>query len=180
VTQQQFRSLRKLTLGRQAFILHNEYPTRGKSKNNYWTLTEEALKNGVQSTTRYRNTVPKRPLIFDDMTRQLSEAGRRGGSALGHAPKSRRISHYPEADPNEQFRSSHGYNFQQQLGQRQALDDTSGHNMYYQDPNMFITQSLNPSIIITSTVASDGPQYGFVETHRSSNQFGHDFTQFDT
>lgn len=114
------------------------------------------------------------------MTRQLSEAGRRGGSELGHAAKSRRISHYPEADPNEQYRSSHAYNIQQQFGQTQPTDDPSRHNLYYQDPSMFIPQGLNPSIIITSTVASDGSQYGYVEAHRLSNQFGHDFTQFDT
>ncbi|KAE8550749.1 hypothetical protein TMatcc_008803 [Talaromyces marneffei ATCC 18224] len=165
----------------EAFILHNEYPARGKSKNSYWTLTEEALKNGVQSTTRYRNTVLKRPLLLDDMTRHISEAGSRGESALGqHVPKSRRISHYPEAEPKEQFRPSHGYNIQQQISQRQQVDETPGHNMYYQDPSMIFTQSLAPSIIITSTVASGGPQYGYVETHRPSNQFGHDFTQFDT
>lgn len=114
------------------------------------------------------------------MTLQLSEAGSGGGSELGHAAKSRRISHYLAPDPNEQYRSSHAYNIQQQFGQTQPTDDTSRHNLYYQDPSMFITQGLNPSIIITSTVASDGAQYGYVETHRPSTQFGHDFTQFDT
>jgi hypothetical protein len=175
------KTRRKLTLDRQAFILHNEYPARGKSKNNYWTITEEALKNGVQSTTRYRNSVPKRPLTFGDMTREISEAGSRGGCASEqHVSKSRRVSHYPEIDPNEQFRWSHGYNIRQQLGQRQPMDDTFKHNLFYQDPSMFITQSLNPSIIITSTGASDGPQYRYVESYPPSNQVGHEFTQNDT
>lgn len=119
-------------------------------------------------------------MTFDDMTRQLSEAGRREGSESGHVPKSRRIGHYPESGPTEHFRSSHGYSIQQQLGQQQPLDDAPRHNLYYEDPSMFITQSLNPNIIITSSVASDGSQYGYVETHRPASQFGHDFTQFDT
>ncbi|EED16590.1 forkhead domain protein [Talaromyces stipitatus ATCC 10500] len=166
----------------EAFILHNETPARGKSKNNYWTLTEDALKNGVQSTTRYRNNVSKRPLIHDDMD-QRRDTGRRGGNILSHPSKSRRISQHPEADPFEQFRSSHGYDIQQQISQQQPVEDTSRHNMYYQDPSIFVpvaTQGLNPSIIVTSTVASDGSQYGFVRSHSSSSQFGHDFTQFDT
>lgn len=114
------------------------------------------------------------------MTRQLSEVGRRGGSELGQVSKSRRIGHYPESGPTEQFRSSQGYDTQQQLSQRQQLDDAPRNNLYYQDPSMFICPSLNPNLIITSSIESDGSQYGHVETRRPANQFGHDFTHFDT
>lgn len=118
--------------------------------------------------------------MFDDMTRQLSEAGRRGASELRHVPKSRRINRYTEANPNEQFRSSHAYNTQGQLGQRQPMDDTPRHVLCSQDPRMFITQGMNPSTITTSTLATDGPHYVYVLTHPPSNYFQRGFTQFNT
>ena len=157
----------------------NDHPVRGKSKNNYWTLTEEALKNGVQSTTRYRNTGPKRHLTFDDVAGHMREATRNAGSQMGHVSKSRRITHGLGTDPNEQYQSSHRLEIQQQMGQPQSLDDMPRHGLYHQDPCIYMSQSLNPSIFITSTIPSDGLQYGYVETHVPSNQFSHDFRVFD-
>ncbi|OKL56645.1 hypothetical protein UA08_08351 [Talaromyces atroroseus] len=86
----------------EAFVLYNETSVRGKPKNNYWTLTEDALQNGVQSTTRYRGSVSKRPPRLETMMAQRNEPGRKGGNASRFASKFRRMNHFSEAETIEQ------------------------------------------------------------------------------
>ncbi|KAK4942572.1 hypothetical protein LTR10_017701 [Elasticomyces elasticus] len=67
--------------------------SRGSSKkaNSVWILTEDAIKNGVQSTTRYRKTGGgKRGLGHRVPAIQRQRSGARGGRAASRAARQRR------------------------------------------------------------------------------------------
>ncbi|KAL4925582.1 forkhead box transcription factor [Aspergillus undulatus] len=59
-----------------------EESTPGKKAINYWRLTDEAVNNGIQSTTRYRkNANYKRPTASDPPAPQRQRSGAKGGKA---------------------------------------------------------------------------------------------------
>jgi hypothetical protein len=65
-----------------------------------WVLTEDAVKNGVQSTTRYRKTGPgKRPVGGRMPAVQRQRAGARGGRAARNAAKRRHQGNAGLSDP---------------------------------------------------------------------------------
>lgn len=125
--------------------MYNESSVRGKSKNNYWTLTEEALQNGVQSTTRYRSSISKRPLRAEVVAPQRSESGRKGGSTPRFSSRARRISHYSDVKVNDQLQLN------QRFGTQQSGFDM--HGLYSQGSSMCVpmtTQRLTPNIPLSS------------------------------
>ncbi|KAI1619646.1 hypothetical protein EDD37DRAFT_570799 [Exophiala viscosa] len=70
--------------------------SRGSSKkaNSVWILTEDAIKNGVQSTTRYRKTGGgKRGLGHRVAAIQRQRSGAKGGRAASRAARQRRQDH---------------------------------------------------------------------------------------
>ncbi|KAL2819368.1 hypothetical protein BDW59DRAFT_122127 [Aspergillus cavernicola] len=59
-----------------------EESTPGKKAVNYWRLTDEAVNNGIQSTTRYRKqTNYKKPVASDPPAPQRQRSGAKGGKA---------------------------------------------------------------------------------------------------
>lgn len=65
-------------LGLQGFEAIREESGPGKKSVNYWRLTDEAIKNGIQSTTRYRKQANyRKSLASDPPVRQQS--GAQGG-----------------------------------------------------------------------------------------------------
>ncbi|GIJ99254.1 hypothetical protein Aspvir_001384 [Aspergillus viridinutans] len=62
----------------------------GKKAVNYWRLTDEAYRKGIQSTTRYRKQANhKRPLGSDTPAPQRQRSGAKGGKATKIAAKYR-------------------------------------------------------------------------------------------
>ncbi|KAH3052712.1 hypothetical protein KXV27_003554 [Aspergillus fumigatus] len=62
----------------------------GKKAVNYWRLTDEAYRKGIQSTTRYRKQANhKRPLGSDPPAPQRQRSGAKGGKATKIATKYR-------------------------------------------------------------------------------------------
>ncbi|PWY80007.1 hypothetical protein BO83DRAFT_201083 [Aspergillus eucalypticola CBS 122712] len=67
-----------------------EEPIPGKKAVNYWRLTNEAIKNGVQSTTRYRKQASYRKALGSDPPApQRQRSGAKGGKATKVKPKFR-------------------------------------------------------------------------------------------
>ncbi|KAJ9616445.1 hypothetical protein H2200_000163 [Cladophialophora chaetospira] len=65
-----------------------------------WILTEDAIKNGVQSTTRYRKTgAGKRPVGSRIPALQRQRAGAKGGRAARNSAKRRNQDHSAFTDP---------------------------------------------------------------------------------
>ncbi|KAL4980321.1 hypothetical protein BDW66DRAFT_53868 [Aspergillus desertorum] len=59
-----------------------EESTPGKKAVNYWRLTDEAVSNGIQSTTRYRKQANyKKPVTSDPPAPQRQRSGAKGGKA---------------------------------------------------------------------------------------------------
>ncbi|KAL4906590.1 hypothetical protein BDW74DRAFT_176906 [Aspergillus multicolor] len=59
-----------------------EESTPGKKAVNYWRLTDEAVSNGIQSTTRYRKqTNYKKPIPSEPPAPQRQRSGAKGGKA---------------------------------------------------------------------------------------------------
>ncbi|KAF9885731.1 hypothetical protein FE257_012616 [Aspergillus nanangensis] len=66
----------------------------GKKAVNFWRLTEEAVKNGIQSTTRYRKQANyKKTLASEPPAPQRQRSGAKGGKATKSTAKFRGHSH---------------------------------------------------------------------------------------
>lgn len=62
----------------------------GSSKKNFWALTEEAIKNGVQSTTRYRKPGSKKTPKSENPAPQRQRSGAKGGRAARKFARNKR------------------------------------------------------------------------------------------
>lgn len=161
----------------------NNSTTGTKSKNNYWTLTKNALKNGVQSTTRYRNGLPKRSLKCGHPGTQQSDIDTIEGEPSEPVLKSRRITYSPEIETARQPTATHERIIQEHLVQQESTNDTSSHSPYYDNTGLFMhmldTQRLASSVINTPCLSCDGSQHDS-ETHDHLRQLDENITQFHT
>lgn len=64
----------------QGFEAVREEPTAGKKPVKYWRLTEEAVTNSIQSTTRYQKQMNyKKSVASDPPAPQRQRSGAKGG-----------------------------------------------------------------------------------------------------
>lgn len=78
---------------------------RGQRKaNSVWILTENAIKNGVQSTTRYRKNATSKKNLNRSPALQRQRSGAKGGRAARRAARLKRLQqehdqfHYAQSD----------------------------------------------------------------------------------
>jgi hypothetical protein len=80
----------KMRLNSQGFEAVRVESPNGKKAVNYWRLTDEAYRKGIQSTTRYRKQANhKRALGSDPPAPQRQRSGAKGGKATKIAAKYR-------------------------------------------------------------------------------------------
>lgn len=171
-----------LTFARQAFILCYESSGPGKSKKNYWTLTREALQHGVQSTTRYRNTILKKP-VEDEEGVGLQHGGpgsKEEGNIPKYASRSRRISHLSEVNTKRPLPSSHHYSnqqVQQRLNEQQTAVEMR--DLDQQATSVFISKpnrKSTPNIAKLTAVSSVDLQCDLARSHWPSGiYYDHDY-----
>lgn len=90
---------------------------KGKKAVNFWRLTEEAAKNGIQSTTRFRKANCKKTTGSDPpVTSQRQRSGAKGSKAMKNTPAKHRIDE-PRKEPYPQRPASRRQQQQQQQGE---------------------------------------------------------------
>ncbi|KAL2013048.1 hypothetical protein VTN00DRAFT_573 [Thermoascus crustaceus] len=120
-----------------------ESPT-GKKPVNFWRLTEEAIKNGVQSTTRYRKQGNhKKSVKSENPAPQRQRSGAKGGRAAKIAARFRRANH--DEQKNERYRHRNG------LLRRPYKDGPS--------PSRISAASVHASIPIASATGSPSESF---------------------
>ncbi|KAL4873295.1 hypothetical protein BDV12DRAFT_192775 [Aspergillus spectabilis] len=87
-----------------------EESTPGKKAVNYWRLTDEAVNNGIQSTTRYRKQANyKKSAASDPPAPQRQRSGAKGGKATKIAARFRGTGLSINSPSQEEYRRERAY-----------------------------------------------------------------------
>ncbi|KAL5050449.1 hypothetical protein BDW71DRAFT_125812 [Aspergillus fruticulosus] len=141
-----------------------EESTPGKKAVNYWRLTEEAVSNGIQSTTRYRKQANyKKPVTSDPPAPQRQRSGAKGGKATKITARFRSNGLSMNSLGQDEYRRERAC--------RQSLQQHQGHNPRITPPQRhlpksFIYSQYLPRLSPTTTTAAYAP--GVVGTTTST------------
>ncbi|PGH07366.1 hypothetical protein AJ80_08007 [Polytolypa hystricis UAMH7299] len=117
-----------------------------RKSGNVWSLTPEALHNGVQSTTRYRKPGPTRKCAMSDQSaRRRQQSGAKGGKATKKAAKMR---HAAQGSPKD-----HHFPSATSLGHRSHNDTAMVHAVSH-DYSQMISTAI-PRIDLMDSYALD-------------------------
>ncbi|KAL6236577.1 hypothetical protein BDW75DRAFT_239091 [Aspergillus navahoensis] len=132
-----------------------EESTPGKKAVNYWRLTDEAVNNGIQSTTRYRKQANyKKPATSDPPAPQRQRSGAKGGKATKITARFRSNGLSMSSMSQEEYRRERAC--------RPSLQQHQGHNLRVtppqrQLPKSFIYSQYLPRLSPTTTTAAYAP-----------------------
>ncbi|KAI9367127.1 hypothetical protein BJX61DRAFT_538315 [Aspergillus egyptiacus] len=152
-----------------------EESTPGKKAVSYWRLTEEAIREGVQSTTRYRKqTNYRKPVASDPPAPQRQRSGAKGGKATKITARFRSngastVSMSPDEYRRERERA---YRQHQQYQQHQHRLYHSPHHPQHHHPHhhhqrVLPSQRRLPKDLIYNDNNSNHSQYLY-QHHRPS------------
>ncbi|KAL4921056.1 hypothetical protein BDW62DRAFT_198501 [Aspergillus aurantiobrunneus] len=129
--------------------VREEQPTAGKKPINYWRLTDEAVSNGIQSTTRYRKQTnyrkPSDPPAF-----QHQRCGAKGGKATKVTAKFRSAGYSLNSMSLEELRRERAC--RQQLQQQHQIQRLMSSQRPF-SKNFTYSQYPNRSLPTTSAAA---------------------------
>ncbi|MCJ1257761.1 hypothetical protein MMC24_005587 [Lignoscripta atroalba] len=152
-----------------AFKKVDQAPPTDESKKGFiWVLEPSAFEKGVESTTRYRRTVPNKKIgRSDPPATQRQRSGAKGGKAARKAAKLRRSARFDEPRNLRFFETATDTNPIAALGS----DSNSAH-----DADMYQLHSMpyylnTPSSTVQSS-ASDSSPYGFDDITGCANGLG--------
>ncbi|KAL2868022.1 uncharacterized protein BJX67DRAFT_380576 [Aspergillus lucknowensis] len=137
-----------------------EESTPGKKAVNYWRLTDEAVQNGIQSTTRYRKQANyKKSATSDPPAPQRQRSGAKGGKATKVTARFRSnqsINSMPGVSQDE-YRRERGYRQHQLLRhnhQAQRVSPSQQHHQLPPSKNPVYSQYLRRSPPTTTTTTT--------------------------